>query len=260
MRLTVLILLLLVPLTTGYTFSPAQEGGSAQIWNADGITTTWVENNSVQEDNIDFIALDTDGSGVFDRGGKPRLQRITLYPVGEVRGTVNTPSTITATCARPGLTEFTVKDHFVLVLPAGDCVLTAAAGTDSKTKRVTITANDVAEVDFVLASVRNRVLFLVLVLLVAGIIGWLAMQVTKRPRKERPPEAVMHMLSEKEKQVVEYVWDRGPQLAGVVRKDLQIPKTTFHRITKKLIKKKLLTEEEYGNTVRLSWNESFQPK
>ncbi len=253
------LLLLVLPLLGAYALVPAQHAALVRVWTDNGTYAHEMDSPTVlNATRVRFVALDTDSNGVFDRGGVPDGDVITLVPVGMVRGTVNGEAVVAVHCPNPGLTDIPVTDSFLIVAPAGDCVLTATHGTETQTLRLTVEANAVTDVSFRFNNYTAGAIAGVILLVLIGGIGYGVARYVNN--KKDPYAGMLAMLAPEDRRVAHYLRTRGPAIAGVVRKDLQIPKTSFHRITKRLLDRELIVAEDYGNTERFAWNESFQPK
>lgn len=264
MRLLFLFLfLLLIPGMYAYTLVPHQPPALVRIWTDNGSSMKYLEQPSTfaVSSPLRFIALDTDNDGVFDRGGVPDSEEtITLYPVGVIQGFAAKQTSVFASCSYPSL-DFVVEGAFSIVLPAGKCSLRLKQENKEGLLSISVAANDVTQLELPFHQLNKGNIALAVFVVVLVFLGALAaMHIIPIHKHRGPPRAALAVLKPEERAVLEYLTSRGPQLAGVVRKDLAIPKTTFHRILSRLTEKNLIVEEEYGNTTKMRWNESFHPK
>lgn len=268
MRVQFLILLLVYAVgvqAQTYILYPAQRADLAQVWTSDDTRIVPIQSSSFVVDNaIAFVAIDSDGNGAFDRAGIPNGDIITLYPAGVLFGFTKEARTIHVSCNYPAQTPVTIQGAFTLALPAGDCLLSRIDNNEERREVITITANDYTEITFTNERpVRNLVIMLLIIAIGASLVAAYILRGRRRHHKQAsatPPSDVLRVLKAEERIIIEYLCSRGPQLAGVVRKDLAIPKTTFHRTLVRLREKELVVEEEYGNTTQLRWNDSFHRK
>jgi uncharacterized membrane protein len=207
---------------------------------------------------VTFIALDTDANGAFDRAGVPNSDVITLYPAGVVFGFTEEPLTIHISCNYPAQTPISVHNAFTLALPAGDCLFRSINDGIEQRNVVSVTANDFTEIILLREKEQGGIALTAFTILICA--GIATTFILRKKKRVTPSSEVLRVLKAEERAIVEYLCSRGPQLAGVVRKDLAIPKTTFHRTLTRLREKNLVVEEEYGNTTKLRWNESFHRK
>lgn len=269
--LLVVAVLCSFPAVFSYTLQPSQDAALVRVWTEQGSSVKYLENPNELLTSVPvvFLALDADNDTVFDRGGVPDADGIiALYPVGMLTGSVYGKTELYVSCSYPGPEHLTIENTYTIVLPAGRCVLKASRDGFEEQYAVSIEANAINTLDIVVTTSKSRILLLILGLLIAlGTGGIVAFFLNKKQKKSlgvhtqhTAHDAMLKVLRKEEKQVIEYLRERGPQLAGVVRKDLQIPKTSFHRVLAKLKERDLVTEEEFGNTTRLQWNESFHSK
>jgi len=258
-RTAIIFLLLLAAVQAQtYTLHPPQTTELARVWEGEHSYGIAVENSTLTTTNpVTYVAIDSDGDGIFDRAGTPSGDVIILYPAGIILGFAEETQTVHLSCNYPVHSPITVQGAFNLVLPAGDCLFIRTINGVEKRHVLTIAANDYTEI-----TLRDEErLSPTGIIFLAGIIGlsitWALLRKKKTTSISRD---VLRVLKNEERAVIEYLCSRGSQLAGVVRKDLAIPKTTFHRTIVRLREKGLIVEEEYGNTTKLCWNETFHRK